>query len=508
MTRMRASLAALVVLAAVLAAPAAAQAQIPGLPPIPILEDPQPPAGTAQFTGSPAVAKPVSAPEVPRHPFMAPNGFSNIHADAYQTDTYGWGGPLGRDIQTSSTLFFRECPSPSLDSDGHLAVICVGLDHAVATLLDPVTLEVLATYDLPPRNVSANPFRDFSGGGYFYLDNQDRIVTPTPTRHVFVIAQTGGPGLELERDYDLSGVVAQGDGIISALPDWDGRIWFASVRGVVGWIDPATGQVTSRSLGEGITNSFAVDDTGGVFIVTDRALYRLDARKGNVDETWRVGYDNNGVAKPGQSDAGSGTTPTLLGRNYVAIADNADPMQIVVVRRRADLKADRRKGKRVRGQRHRIVCEHPVFAPGQGSTDQSLIGAGKAMVVENNYGYTGPFSTMNGDTTLPGFERVDIRKRGRGCRTIWHNDETAPSLVPKLSLANGLVYTYTKPPRDDDADVWYLTAIDFHTGETVWRSFAGEGLGFNNNFAPVTLAPDGTAYVGVLGGLARFADGS
>src|SRR5687768_3745840 len=305
MTRMRASLAALVVLAAVLAAPAAAQAQIPGLPPIPILEDPQPPAGTAQFTGSPAVPKPVSAPEVPRHPFMAPNGFSNIHADAYQTDTYGWGGPLGRDIQTSSTLFFRECVSPSLDSDGHLAVICVGLDHAVATLLDPVTLEVLATYDLPPRNVSANPFRDFSGGGYFYLDNQDRIVTPTPTRHVFVITQTGGPGLELERDYDLSGVVAQGDGIISALPDWDGRIWFASVRGVVGWIDPATGQVTSRSLGEGITNSFAVDDTGGVFIVTDRALYRFDARQGNVDETWRVAYDNNGAAKPGQSDAGS-----------------------------------------------------------------------------------------------------------------------------------------------------------------------------------------------------------
>ena len=332
----------------------------------------------------------MSAPEVPRHPYMAPNGFSNIHADAYQTDTYGWGGPLGRDIQTSSTLFFRECASPSLDSDGHLAVICVGLDHAVATLLDPVTLEVLATYDLPPRNVSANPFRDFSGGGYFYLDNQDRIVTPTSTRHVFVIAQTGGPGLELERDYDLSGVVAQGDGIISALPDWDGRIWFASMKGVVGWIDPATGQVTSRSLGEGITNSFAVDDTGGVFIVTDRALYRFDARRATSTRRGGVGYDNNGVAKPGQSDAGSGTTPTLLGRNYVAIADNADPMQIVVVRRRADLTADRRKGKRVAASVTASSASSPSSRRAPGSTDQSLIGAGKAMVVENNYGYTGP----------------------------------------------------------------------------------------------------------------------
>ena len=190
-----------------------------------------------------------------------------------------------------------------------------------------------------------------------------------------------------------------------------------------------------------------------------------------------------------------------MGRNYVAIADNADPMQVVVVRRLARPKSDRRKGHRRRHSRDRLACQHDVFAPGAGSTDQSLIVAGRSIVVENNYGYTGPTSVMNGDTTVPGFERVDLRKRGNGCRTIWHSDETAPSLVPKLSLANGLVYTYTKPPRDDDADAWFLTAIDFHSGETVWRQFAGEGLGYNNNFAPVTLAPDGTAYVGVLGGL-------
>jgi hypothetical protein len=34
----------------------------------------------------------------------------------------------------------------------------------------------------------------------------------------------------------------------------------------------------------------------------------------------------------------------------------------------------------------------------------------------------------------------------------------------------------------------------------------GEGLGFNNNYAPVTIGPDGTAYVGVLGGLVAVRD--
>jgi hypothetical protein len=29
--------------------------------------------------------------------------------------------------------------------------------------------------------------------------------------------------------------------------------------------------------------------------------------------TWREAYPSSGIAKPGQSDAGSGTTPTLMG---------------------------------------------------------------------------------------------------------------------------------------------------------------------------------------------------
>ena len=56
----------------------------------------------------------------------------------------------------------------------------------------------------------------------------------------------------------------------------------------------------------------------------------------------------------------------------------------------------------------------------------------------------------------------------------------------------------------DGLDAWYLTALDFRTGRTVYRRLAGTGFGFNNNYAPVTLGPDGTAYVGVLGGLVEL----
>jgi hypothetical protein len=154
----------------------------------------------------------------------------------------------------------------------------------------------------------------------------------------------------------------------------------------------------------------------------------------------------------------------------------------------------------------RLVCVQPVFEKGASATDQSLIGAGRSIVVENNYGYSGLAATEQGATTTPGIERVDINDRGTGCKKVWHNDERAPSVVPKLSLATGLVYTYTKPPMSDGTDAWYFTAIDFFKGRTVYKRLAGTGLGFNNNYAPVTIGPEASAYVGALGGLVRLWD--
>jgi hypothetical protein len=323
-------------------------------------------------------------------------------------------------------------------------------------------------------------------------------VISAANRHILVVGETGGtasPGFAVRRDYDVSSKVKQGDALISALPDWHGHIWFASKHGVVGIVTPGSGKVSSIDTGEPIGNSFAVSQAGGVFIVTDKAMYRFEARRGRPAVTWRRIYPNIGIAKPGQTEKGSGTTPALIGHRYVAITDNADPMDVLVYERRP----------RTRGSR--LVCKQPVFKKGASDTDQSLIVTRRSMIVENNYGYTGPAATMNGGVTSPGIERVDLDRGGRGCHAVWTNQVRAPSVVPKLSLHAGLVYTYTKPKRDDHIDAWYLTALDFRTGETVYSRLAGAGAGFNNNYAPVTLGPHGIAYVGALVGLTMFRDG-
>jgi hypothetical protein len=456
---------------------------------------PEGPNSLPAFIGKPATPRPLFAPEPPRHPYMAPGGRSNIHDDAYMTDTYQGAGPLGKGISRSSTFLSHECASLTFDTRNRIAAICVGLEAPVLEMFDPTTLDSLASMVLPPRQgISTGVFTDFSGGGYFYLDDQDRVIAPTSDRHLYVIGETDAPGFELQQDYDLTSVVPSNDKIISALPDWSGRIWFASTAGVVGYVDPTNGAIKSIDTKEPNGNSFAVDDSGGVYIVTDKAMYRFDASPSGIVVTWRETYDNIGVKKPGQTQAGSGTTPTVMGSDYVAITDNADPMNVVVYKRAPQVDGSR------------LLCKVPVFAKGASDTDQSLIATPTSIVTENNYGYANPAAVQGGKSTTPGLERIDVD--ASGCRKVWHSDEVAPSVVPKLSLANGIVYTYTKPASADGEDGWYLTALDFATGKTLWKALAGEGLGYNNNYAPVTLGPDGAAYVGVLGGLVRLADGA
>jgi hypothetical protein len=449
------------------------------------------------FIGAPATQRPVYVAQPPRHPHMAPNERSNLHVDAFQTDANVLPGPLGKGVQRLSAFHSADCASVTFDSRGRIVTVCVGLQGPRAGgaglyLLDPRTLDEIGHMDLPGRQpgLSTDLFTDFSGGGYFYLDDQDRAVVPTTTRHIWVVADNGS-GFALQHDYDLTGVVPSGDKIISALPDWSGRLWFASKAGIVGTLDFATGQIKAIDTHEKIGNSFAVDDRNAVYIVTDAALYRYEAAAdGTPQVVWRSGYLNDGRSKPGQTEVGSGTTPTIMPAGpWVAITDNSDPINVVVYNR--DTGA--------------TVCTVPLFSKGASDTDQSLNVAGRAIVAENNYGYSGPGAVEQGKTTTGGLERVDVNPGGTGCKKVWHSDEIAPSVVPKISLANGLVYTYTHP-AGDKSDPWYLTALDFRDGHTVYKARMGSGLGFNNNYAPVTIGPDGTAYVGVLGGLAALRD--
>jgi hypothetical protein len=303
------------------------------------------------------------------------------------------------------------------------------------------------------------------------------------------------------RDYSLAGVLSAKENLTSALPDSNGLLWFVTkTDGVVGTLNLRTGRIRTRRLGSGavgeIENSFATGQQGGVYIATNRKLYRFAAGPGGRPRiTWQVRYPNSLVHKAGQVDDGTGTTPTVMAGGYVNITDNADPMDVVVYRTAV----------RLRPHQARMVCRVPVFGRGSSATENSLIVAGRAMIVENNYGYVDPSSVGGGKLTAPGITRVDINRGGRGCHRAWTNGSVrTPTAVSKLSLANGLIYTYTKGSGANDP--WYWTAISFKTGRTVWQRLAGTGTSYNNNYAGIAVAPWHTAYLGVLSGIVSLGD--
>jgi hypothetical protein len=473
------------------------------------------------FIGAPAVAKPIPAQPVPEDPFMAPNGESGVHLDAYQSDTYPFAGPLGHSPEVNSTFLGALCATLTFDKEGRIVVVCANF-RPTLYLLDPVTLEPLATFHLPPYPIGSNKF---GAGGYFFLDNEDRAVIPTPSRDIWRIKEVNQPtGTRFEKDHtcasDLPQLISESQVIISTFPDSHGLLWFTTSGNpddpdtepaMVGTanpdpalIDHCTIKLYTLPSGESINKSFAVDpdpSRGGVFVVSDHQLYRFDASSdGTPMVTWHEPYDRGTGIKPGQRVQGSGTTPTLMGTRFVTIADNANPKMHVNVYRRA-----------ANANGPRLVCSEGVFQQNASDTFNSLIATQSSISVENNFGYEDPTSTLFGQTTTPGITRIDLDEDGDSCHTQWTNDkESVPNVVSQISLVTGLEYTYTKDPSPADApytDAWYFTAVDFHTGETVYKVLAGTGVLYDSYYSSVYVGPDTkTAYVGVIGGLVRIHD--
>ncbi|GAA4883568.1 hypothetical protein [Ferrimonas pelagia] len=483
--------------------------------------------GQGKVVGAAVAAKPLPDLVLPQHPFMAQTGFNAMHADPYNSDVHRPQGPLGHApvVQTRQGRGGDKgmCVGLTFRRDGLAFMLCSAMQGFQFQLVDPETLTILARHDLPSRPSTWQAiahrdlgiiYQDSSGGAYYYLDHQDRVVLVDPQQRLLRLAAVpGAEGWQIveERAWDLSAAVPnrcfslsnwnptpeQCDPVTAALPDMDGVIWWITRYGRIGTLDPETGAIRVIHLaGEEIQNSFAVAEDG-VFIVSDHALYRFDkTADGTPQVDWRERYDRGSGHKVGAINQGSGTTPTLLGTDYITVTDNADDrINLLVYQRASDWQGERE------------ICRIPLFESGHSVTDNSMIGYGNSIIIENNYGYRYAMAPPTEQAVTGGISRIDVRPDGSGCDRIWHSTERAPSVVPKLSLGSGLAYFYTFDTQADGENAWYLMALDFETGETAFKIHTGVGERFDNSWAPITIGPDGTLYVGVFAGIVAIKDG-
>jgi len=455
------------------------------------------------------------------HRFIAPGANATMHGDGGQSDVHPVAGPFGPgwEVRTrrSGNGMPRQCATFVHRSDGKVVAMCGGLSGFRMVLIDPASLSMLASFDLPVRPsafeslVRRDPgimMNDSSGGAYLFLDGQDRVVF-ADSRWVVqrLAARQEGRNWRfvVDGEWDLKPHVphdclywdnwfpsGECDKVTTVIPDANGLYWWTTRKGRLGTLDTRSGRVAVLRLGEEIQNALAVDDRA-VYVLTDHAQYAFTAgADGKPRQLWRTTYDRGSTRKVGSINQGSGTTPTLLGHRLITFADNADGRINVVVLDRAD---------------GRELCKVPVFDDGASATDNSMIGWGRSIVLENNAGYANAPQQQDWDAVRGGVVRIDLRADASGCDTVWTSSLKSPSVVPKLAARSGIAWFYSFSPARDSAGKptqdWALVGLDFRTGREVARMPTGQGRHFDNNWSSISLAPDGTLYIGTTQGLVQ-----
>ncbi|KRF34828.1 hypothetical protein [Nocardioides sp. Soil805] len=446
------------------------------------------------YVGRPAQARPLQVGTVPQNPHLARNGAGAVLDDAWSTGATPWSGPVGLQPEVDSAWYGLEhCTTLTLDGRDRLVGLCGDRGGSALHVIDPDSLHPLATKRLP------SPKDDGCAAGLdaAYLDAGDRMVVATSDRRVLAVSTAdadGEPDLTTDRTWDLSTQVPADDCVVALLPDWQGRIWWATRGGLVGTVAPDSGEVRVLDLGEEVAHPFSTDETGGTYVLTTHALYRLSVDEAGTPVVgWRTAYDRGADRKSGQATRGSGTSPVLLDGGVIAFADNAEPRLHVVM-------VERSNGAE--------ICRAAVFDDEASATDSALASVGGGVVVANTHGYAGPLRTLLGRGTTGGLARVDVpadRSAGE-CRVRWTSELVAPSGAPQVSVGTGLVYVSTKRPTWWGVSAWYLTGVDVRSGRAMFGVRTGTGVLANNDHATLTLAPDGTAYVATLGGMVRVQD--
>ncbi|TVY88240.1 hypothetical protein LAWI1_G008637, partial [Lachnellula willkommii] len=442
--------------------------------------------GSGQFSGNISCLAPLE----PKTQYC-PDA-SMMHQDGGNTGSTDYSGPTGRNISTSS--FATHIAPFLLDPQGGLTVGAPAASGYSLEAIDPETLEAISSWS-PPANQTLNL-------AYIQqvVDGSDSVILATSTQgRVFVVQKNNSvspPTFTTSRDIDVSQNLQAGEELLNGMYDTLSNIWFTTgvILGnagtpenttTVGYITPANQISTLHLQNQAVENGIAVSNTT-VFVVTgppagDTAnatgtMYAFQAEDDGVKTLWSAPYDAGSKRQPGGFARGSGTTPTLLGDAYIAVAGHADTqISLLIYHQTAQDSEDAQ-----------LLCKVPLFAPGASAVDVGSIGHasehGYSAVLFNDYNappiylsanataadINGAFNNMT--TMAAGGVRVDIPLAGSDCKIAWEKDIRMKS-VPVLSTKTGLLYGYEQDVEDAENGewVWFVTARDWETGDLVWK---------------------------------------
>lgn len=504
--------------------------------------------------------------------------WSGSHRASYAQGSSPFPGPIDSANTESAHLELLGAGIPVITSfsapyeDGGRAAwsTVTGADAAIVKV-DHETFEIIDWYVPVDREVDPPTFTLGLSGAYTAIDSENRFIVGRTRFVSFFGDSVDGDRtspIELEKRIFMPDAVFcnERDVIAGMSLTYDGHLAFATELGNLFVIpsdaDPDDlGEVPVISANQNcatadeadleiVSNSVAVDENGGIYVLTSAAMYRFDWDGRALSLGWRAEYQTaDEVPSPIRLGPGSGSTPSLMGTaadddRFVVITDGLGLMNLVLFWR-DELPADWEPI--APGKDPRIACEIPIdFGTGatEAISEQSVAVRGYSAVVVNDL-LSDP--TINPPSMLAlgavaqntvsaleggvpgkapfGLERIDWDPETRSCETVWANSEVSvPNGIPSISQGSGLVYGAGQ--RNGQ---WGLEGLDFETGESRLWVEAGPGTcrpelmmilsilpGVadvlevvpdsceNSFYAATTIGPDGTVYQGTLNGVSRY----
>lgn len=361
--------------------------------------------------------------EPPANPFLANSPWPMTHRNPYGQASSPYAGPseedeleidfLGTALGTITLAYTNR------DANGNYAIWENNAFHTAKIQDSGLSLSMI-------DKVSGGLTLDGLANAYYLLDNEGFLFVPKMrTLRSFTDAVSGDhlSGVVEVDMYELPdwALASPSDSLVGLSLMYDGYLVFSTAQGMVGVIRRDFTDLKVVQLGQGdeeVSNSFAVDEDGGIYVVTSKHMYRVQWNGSNLAVAWTANYEVGPEEQVGgRLGAGSGSTPTLMGTGaqddkFVVITDG-QPLMHLVLFWRDEIPVGWRPI--APDKDLRIAAEVPItFGDATAETsvsEQSVLVRGYgAVVVNNDYGIRLPewvpdfFNQfMVGVTNLPGF---------------------------------------------------------------------------------------------------------
>lgn len=454
----------------------------------------------------------------PSNPALAPSSWPIFHANTYAQASTPLRGPEPGDriaVQFVATPGGRVSPWTVLsppDARGAQAAWGSSTTHVFKALIDGAEFRMIDSIALPRNRLSF----DWN----LALLRDGRLVTTNKSASEFVIVGDEHPG-------DARSSIR----VVKTLPlpvgrrvlsthfsvAYDGHIIFITNDDRLGALDPHTGRSVLFPLGSeegdyGVHNAFAIDESGAIYVLSERAMTRVDWNGRAFRLAWRAAYDFRGpgcegaptgrvrqmlaVAR-GAPCTGSGTTPTLLGtgRDGLVVAiDGHRPRNRAVAFWRDSPPAD---WPGIPGHDRRVagILSLPHSTPdGDGFTmENSPTAFGWEFAGAQWNGFKPPCNPV------PGVQKLRWNPQARRLELIWANARVQMNGVLTYAAGSGLVYSSGR--RDC---VYRLYGLDWRTGEVVLDVAMGDDTRYLDQGNQIVPTADRSLLFGSEAGLVRI----